>query len=66
VLQTNRFEEKQSLFYQLVRFFLLSKRKKPAGLHSCADEIRKLPFSDTVLSGEGLIIGVTKVADNGQ
>ena len=65
VLQTNHFEKKRSLFYQLIRLLLFTKGKKAAALHSSVDEVRQMLLSDVVLFGETLIIGATKVADSG-
>jgi SAM-dependent methyltransferase len=66
VLQTNRMKTKHSLFYQLIRFLLLTKGKRAAASHPYVAEVRQMLLSDAVLFGEGLIIGATKVADSGQ
>ena len=66
VLQTNRFQKKHSLLYQLIRSFLVTRGKKAAALHPAVNKVRQMLLSDEVLFGEGLILGATKVADCGQ
>lgn len=61
-VQTNRFLKKGSLFYQALRFLLLTRGRRAAASHARVADVRQSLLSDSVLFGEGLILSATKVA----
>ena len=60
---TNCLVKKHSLLYQLIRVFLLTKGTKAARSHPLVAQVRQMLLSDTMLFGETLIVGATKVVD---